>query len=139
MDKCNTDKDPQPHFDTDNNPPGGDVAVVELDFNVNDTTTLENLQQSLLEKSPEKYIPIDGKIPTPFKKALFWPDKPCFKETKKRVDEVPTIVFYGKRKSEVDVTLAQAEVALAALNDDCSDIEDEGDPDYEEADMSASM
>ncbi|CAG9840544.1 unnamed protein product [Diabrotica balteata] len=87
MDKRNTNKDPQPYFDTDNNLPGGDVVVVELDFNVNDTTTLENIQQSLLQKSPEKYIPIDGKIPTPCKKALFWPDKPCCKETKKRVGE----------------------------------------------------
>ncbi|CAH1225460.1 unnamed protein product [Diabrotica balteata] len=53
-------------------------------------------------------------------------------------DEIPTIVFYGKGKTEVDVTLVQAEEALAAPNDDCSDIEDDEDPDYEEADMSTS-
>ncbi|CAG9828441.1 unnamed protein product [Diabrotica balteata] len=53
-------------------------------------------------------------------------------------DEVPTIVFYGKGKTEVDVTLVQEEEALAALIYDCSDIEDDGDPDYEETDMSTS-
>ncbi|CAG9827707.1 unnamed protein product [Diabrotica balteata] len=54
------------------------------------------------------------------------------------LDEVPTIVFYGKGKTEVDVTLFQAEEASAALNDDCSDKEDDGDKDYEETNMSTS-
>ncbi|CAG9826497.1 unnamed protein product [Diabrotica balteata] len=54
------------------------------------------------------------------------------------LDEVPTIVFYGKGKTGVDVTLVLSEEALAALNDDCSDVEDDGDSVYEEVDMSTS-
>uniref|UniRef100_A0A6P7GZK3 Prolyl 4-hydroxylase subunit alpha-2-like n=1 Tax=Diabrotica virgifera virgifera TaxID=50390 RepID=A0A6P7GZK3_DIAVI len=38
------------------------------------------------------------------------------------LNEIPTIVFYGKEKNEVDSTIVQA---LAAMNDDCSDIEDQ--------------
>ncbi|CAG9840139.1 unnamed protein product [Diabrotica balteata] len=52
--------------------------------------------------------------------------------------EMRFLQFYGIGKTEVDVALVQVEKALAALNDDCSNIEDDGDPDYEETDMSTS-
>ncbi|CAG9827583.1 unnamed protein product [Diabrotica balteata] len=55
-----------------------------------------------------------------------------------KASEVPTIVFYGKSKTEVDVTFVQAEKALVAVYDDCSDIDVHGDPDYKEVDMSTS-